>query len=475
MRFEVIFKHLGVVLLFNAIFMFIAAAISIILKETSALALLYSGLICLIFSLFPLVFSEKTQQIQFTEGLTIVVFGWLVTCISGVLPYIMWGGEFNLINAWFESVSGFTTTGSTILTDIETLPKGILFWRSSTQWIGGLGIIIFVLAILPKTASSSIYNAEVSSMTKLSFQLNNKKLLQVLIVVYVSLTFAQTTALTFAGMSIYDAINHSFTTISTGGFSTKNNSIAWFNSLWIELIIVFFMVLSALHFGLIYGTFTRKKNNLFRSEIVKALLFIWMGSTLAITLKLYWEGSYPFWEALRLSIFQVTSLGSNTGYATIDTAHWPMFTQLVLLYLMFQTGMSGSTSGGLKFDRIFIFFKLLRKQIRLLQHPRGIFITKINNQRINEQLEQQTLVFIVVYIMIFLASSLILSLMNIDGMTAFSASLTAISNCGPGFGEVSSMGNFSQIPSFGKFVLSINMLLGRLEVINVLALIVLRR
>ncbi len=475
MRFEVIFKHLGIVLLFNAIFLFLAALISIYLKETSALALSYSALICFIFSVFPLVFSDKSTPIEFTEGLFIVVFGWLVTCLSGALPYIMWGGEFSIINAWFESVSGFTTTGSTILTEIESLPKGILFWRSSTQWIGGLGIIIFVLAILPKTSSSSIYNAEVSSITKMNFPFNNKKLLQALILVYVGLTLAQSVSLTFAGMSLYDAINHSFTTISTGGFSTKNNSIAWYQNLWIELIIVVFMVLSALHFGLIYGTFTRKHNNLFRSDIVRALLFIWLASTLIIAGKLTWEGSYSFWSALRHALFQVTSLGSNTGFATVDTVQWPFFTQLLLLYLMFQTGMSGSTSGGLKFDRIFIFFKIVQKQIRSLQHPRGIFTIKISGQRIDEKLEQQTMVFLLLYIFIFSASSFILSLMNIDGMTAFSASITAISNCGPGFGEVGSMGNFAGVPDLGKFVLTINMLLGRLEVMNVLALFVLRR
>lgn len=475
MRFEVIFKHLAFVLLMNSVLMMVSFFISLYYHETSTSALLYSTLICLIFSIFPLLFYEKTDSIQYNEGLAIIVFGWLLTCVAGMLPYIMWGGEFTLVNAFFESVSGFTTTGSTILTDVESLPMGILFWRSSTQWIGGIGIILVVLLILPSTKTTGIFNSEVNDITKMIFNVSARKTINILVLVYIGLTFSQTLLLMASGMGFFDAINHSFTTISTGGFSTKNLSILSYDSFWIEMIITLFMFLSAIHFGLIYATFIGNRINLFTSSLVRAFAATFAIASLAIALKLYLAGDFGFWVALRHAVFQVVSLGSSTGFASIDTLHWPIFTQFVLMYITFQNGMSGSTAGGIKFDRIFIFFKLLGKQFKLLRHPKGIFITKIDNIVIREQLEQQTLVFMVLFIFITLASAIILSMMNIDGMTSFSAAVTAMSNCGPGFGGVSNLGNFSAIPDAGKLLLSFNMLLGRLEIMNILAFFMLIR
>ncbi len=477
MKKEIIIKHLGFVLLLNSVFLFVSFFISLFLHETSTIALLFSALICAIFGIFPLIFVERTQYISFSEGLTIVVFGWLITCIVGMLPYIMWGGEFTLINAWFESVSGFTTTGSTILNEIEGLPKGILFWRSATHWIGGIGVILFILLILPQSKGHriTIYNTEISSLSKMNFRFKARKIVHILAIVYISLTLLETIALMLLGMNFFDAINHSFATIATGGFSTKNLSIAAFNNIGIEIIIMIFMILSGIHFGLIYGTITLKKENLFRSSLVRSFVLVMFIGILLVTLKLYFYGSYDFWSSLRYASFQVISLGTTTGFATEDTAHWPIFTQMILIYFTIQCATSGSTSGGLKFDRVFIFFKLVGKQIKLLKHPNGIFISKFDGKKIDEKLELQTLVFISLYITVFFITTIILSAMNIDGMTAFSASIATIGNVGPGFEKVSSLGNFSSIPDLGKFVLSINMLLGRLEIFNILALIMIKK
>jgi len=476
MKKEIIIKHLGYVLLINSVFLFISFLISWYLNEESAVPLLFSAIISVIIGGFPLIFVEPTESISFAEGLTIVVLGWLLTCLAGTLPYVMWGGEFTFANALFESVSGFTTTGSTILNNIEDLPKGILFWRSSTHWIGGIGIILFVLLILPqkKGAKINIYNAEISDLSKLNFRYKLKKIVRILAIVYVSLTFLETIILYFFGMSLFDAINHSFATIATGGFSTKNLSIAAFNNVGIEMVITFFMLVSGIHFGLIAGTIIGRKENVFKSSVVKAYLSVMLIGTLLVAIKLYYSGYYDWWNSLRYASFQVISLGTTTGFATADTPNWPIFARIILIYFTIQCAMVGSTSGGLKFDRIYMLFKLIGKQIKLLKHPNGVFVTKMDGKPISEQLEQQTTVFILLYIFTFFMTTFILTSMNIDGMTAFSASIATIGNVGPGFGDVSSLGNFGNLPDAAKYVLSLNMLLGRLEIFNVLSLFMLR-
>ena len=476
-RVEVIIKFIGFVLLFNAVFLLIASSISIYHKETSILPLLFSGLICVIFGLFPFIFVEQQDDINFSEGLVIVVSGWLITCLTGMLPYLMWGGEFSLINAWFESVSGFTTTGSSILNDIESLPYGLLFWRSSTHWIGGVGVIMFVLLILPQATSSrlTLLNAEMSELSKYNFKYKARKIIRILIIVYIGLTLVQSLVLTYAGMSLFDAVNHSFATIATGGFSTKNLSVASFNSPVIETIIIFFMILSGIHFGLLYRTFTFQKENIFRSSTVRAFILILLSGVVFVSAKLYLSDVYGFWDSIRYGAFQVISLGTTTGFATADSAHWPAFTHIILIYFTIQCAMVGSTSGGLKFDRIFLFFKSVRKQLILLQHPRAVVAVKINNRHISENLELLTLVFIILYLFTLFITTMVLTFFNIDLYTAFSASIATIGNVGPGFGDVSSLSNYASIPAPGKFMLTINMILGRLEIFNIIALLMIRK
>ena len=477
MRKEVVIKFIGYVLLFNAVFLFIASAISIFNNESSTIPLLFSGLICVIFGFFPFIFVEDHNEISFSEGLAIVVGGWLITCLIGMLPYIMWGGEFTLINAWFESVSGFSTTGSSILNNIEALPKGLLFWRSATHWIGGVGVIMFVLLILPHATSTrlTLLNAEMSELSKYNFRYKARKIVHVLVIVYVGLTLVQTILLVFAGMNVFDAVNHSFATIATGGFSTKNTSVAFFDSALIDGIIMFFMVLSGIHFGLLYGTFTLKRENIFVSPVVKAFLIVLLAGVVLVSGKLYISETYGFWNSIRYGAFQVISLGTTTGFATADSAPWPAFTHIILIYFTIQCAMVGSTSGGLKFDRIYLFFKSLKRQLKLLQHPKAIIALKINRRVVSEHLETLTLVFIVLYFLTLFITTIGLTALDVDLYTAFSASIATIGNVGPGFGEVSSLSNFASIPSAGKFLLTLNMLLGRLEIFNIIALLMIKK
>ncbi len=472
MRKEAIIKYVGHVLLFNAFFLYVSALISYFLNETSFVPLFYSGLVCTILGLFPLIFTEKIDEIRFSEGLAISVFGWFITCVVGMLPYVMWGGEFTFVNAFFESVSGYTTTGSTILNEIETLPKGILFWRSSTHWIGGMGVILFVLLILPeaKGLRSSLYKTEVSNLSRMNFKTKARQIARIIGIVYISLTLLETLILWWLGMTLFDAINHSMSTIATGGFSTKNASMAHYNNFWMELTIVVFMVLSSLHFGMLYVTIIGKKPNLFHSKSVRSYFLLIGIGILAVAYKLHDADLYSITDSLRHSLFQVTSLVSTTGFATVDTSVWPIFAIIILIYFTIQGSMVGSTAGGFKFDRIYLFFQTLKKQLRLIQHPQGVFASKIDNEIVDKEIEIQTLTFLVLYFLTFFIVTVVLTFMDIDGLTAFSASIASIANVGPGFSEIGSLGNYSALPVAAKYLLTFEMLLGRLEIMNILAL-----
>ena len=472
MRREAIIKYIGYVLLFNSLFLYVSAIISFYLNETSFVPLFYSGLVCIILGLFPLIFTERIDEVRFSEGLAISVTGWFITCIVGMLPYLMWGGEFTFANAFFESVSGYTTTGSTILNEIESLPKGILFWRSSTHWIGGMGVILFVLLILPQARGlrSSLYKTELSNLSRMNFKTKARHIARIIGIVYISLTFLETIILWSLGMTFFDAICHSMSTIATGGFSTKNTSMAFYNNIWMEMTIVVFMVLSSLHFGMLYITMIGRKPNLFNSNSVRSYFLLIFIGILAVVFKLYFDNTYDLLDALRHSLFQVTSLVSTTGFATVDTSVWPVFTVIILIYFTIQGSMVGSTAGGFKFDRIYLFFQILMKQLRLIKHPQGVFASKIDEEVVEKEVELQTLNFLLIYILTFFIVTVILTFMNIDGLTAFSASIASIANVGPGFGEVGSLGNYSALPDAAKYVLSFEMLLGRLEIMNILAL-----
>jgi len=472
MRIEIVLRYIGLVLIFNAIFLFVSFLLSLYLSETTDIPLLYSTLIALIFGLFPIIYVQPTNYVTILEGISIVVFGWITTCLVGSLPYILWGGEFSIINSWFESVSGFTTTGSTIVNDIEALPKSLLFWRSSTHWIGGIGIILFILLILPESNTSklTLLNTEMSKLAKSDFKYRAKEIIKILLYVYLGLTILETVLLKVAGMTFFDAINHSFATIATGGFSTRNLSIASFHNISIEIIIMIFMVLSGIHFGLTFNTILGKKNNIFNSPIIKAYLLFLFTGIVFVSIKLFFTGTYTWWEAVRYSAFQVISLGTTTGFATADTVNWPGFTQIILIYFTIQCATAGSTSGGLKFDRVFIFFKAVAKQIKMIQHPRAVILLKVGGKSIDENMENHTMIFIIFYLFIIFITTLLLSFLNIDIITAFSSSAATIGNVGPGFGDVGSLGNYSDLPSLGKFILTINMLLGRLEIFGIISL-----
>lgn len=466
MRPEIVMRYLGFILLFNALFMLISSVISLAQAESSFYSLLFSSTVGFLFGVFPLIFVSSTPKITNQEGLFIVVFGWLLSCLVGVLPYVLWGGPFSFTNAWFESVSGFTTTGASILSDIESVPKGLLFWRASTHWLGGVGIIVFVLAVMPSagTAVMILYRSEASALAMDNFRYRTQKTLMIILYVYVGLTVLEAIALLCVGVSLFDAITHSFATIATGGFSTKNTSIAHFNSPAVETIIMIFMLLSGIHFGLLFLFVIGKFRKLYESTIVRYyLLSILLGVT--VVGAILYGGIYErLTDALRYSAFQVITVATSTGFANADSSIWPPLSQLVLLFFTLQCACAGSTSGGIKVDRIVLFGKALRRRIMNLIHPKGVFVVKVDGAAVEDQAVESALVYILLYLGVILASTLCITAFGVDLLTAFSGVAAAMGNVGPGFGSVGSMSNYGNLSGPVKWVLTIDMLLGRLEI-----------
>ncbi len=470
MRPYIVFRYTGLVLLLNAVFLFLSCGVSALESDTALFSLLYSGMISALLGLFPIFFVPPTKEISNREGLTIVVASWLLACLVGTIPYILWGGEFTFTNAWFESVSGFTTTGSSILTNIEAVPPGLLFWRASTHWIGGIGIIIFVLALIPTMGKAGLvlYRTEMTSLAAENFHYRTQRTLQILVFVYVGLTLAETVGLLFCGMDLFDAITHAFATVATGGFSPKNLSVAYYNSVAVEVVIMVFMVLSGMHFGLLFLVFQGRLRDLWESVVVRYYLSALVAGVLVTAWSVHAK-QYPHWaEALRYAAFQVISLGTSTGFATADTNVWPPLAQLILIFFTLQCACAGSTSGGIKTDRMVIFWKSFVKRISKIRHPRAVITPKLDGLLLDGEILETNLLYIALYMLIVFLSTVALTAFDVDLLTAFTGSATAMGNVGPGFGVVGSMSNFSQIPDAGKWVLSATMLLGRLEIFGLI-------
>ena len=478
MRYSVVIRYIGIVELVLAAFMLMSATISYVSNVDSSYApLVMSSLLTLLLGAFPLIFVPRTDRISQKEGYCIVVGSWIVSSVVGMVPYLMWGGEFTIINAWFESVSGFTTTGASILNNIEALPRGLLFWRMSTCWIGGIGVVMFALVILPSIGKSKMMlsNVEISSLARDNFNYRTQTLVRIIISVYVGVTIITTIALKLGGMCWFDAVCHAMSACSTCGFSTKNLSIGYFNSATLEFILMCAMAIAGIHFGLIYGTITRKPNNVFRSEITRTYFVMMGAAALLIAFSLWIADIYPtIFASLRHSLFQVVSLTTTTGFATADCNTWTPFAIMILLFCSIVCGCAGSTAGGLKVDRLVLAIKMLRNKLRSQQHPNAIFRTKIDGVAQDQDMLNTVMVYIVAFMLLILTGTFINTLFGCDLLTGFSASLACASNVGPGFGEVGTLDNYSALPMIVKMNLSFIMLFGRLEIFGLIQLFFIR-
>lgn len=478
MRVHVVIRYIGMVLVFLALFMLASAGVSLVNDHDSALyPLLLSSFVTAILGLFPLIFVDRAEEIKTKEGYAIVVGSWLVACIVGMFPYLVWGGEFSLVNAWFESVSGFTTTGASILNDIEFLPRGLLFWRSATTWIGGIGVVMFALVILPSMGRSRqmLYNVELSTIAKDNFHYRSREIMRILVFVYVGLTLVTTLLLKLSGMCWFDAATHAMSACGTSGFSTKNASVAFFDNPTIELVMMGAMALSGIHFGVLYATLTGRRNNIFRSEIVRVYIGMMLIASMIIAANLFSDGIYPtFMESLRHASFQVVSITTTSGFATADTNLWPSLAIILLIFCSVVCGCAGSTSGGIKVDRLVIAAKVIRNRVKLQQHPTAVITTKTDGTVQGDNVLNLVLTFIVAYILLALAGTVVYAMFGCDIMTSFTASIACIGNVGPGFGEVGSLDNYSQLPTILKLNSTLLMLVGRLEIFGFIQLFFLR-
>ena len=466
------------VLQFIAAFMFLSAVVSWLNDYDSAYyPLLLSSFITALLGTFPLLFVERVEEISIKEGYGIVVGSWLVACIVGMFPYLIWGGEFTMINAWFESVSGFTTTGASILNDIEYLPRGLLFWRSSSAWIGGVGVVMFALVILPSMGKSRhmLSNVEISTIARDNFHYRSKVIFRILISLYTSFTLITTIALKYAGMTWFDAVTHAMTSCGTCGFSTKNSSIAFWDNPWIEVILIVAMTLSAIHFGILYATITGRKNNIFRSEVVRTFIGMMLIISLMIAVSLVAADIYPdFGTAMRHAAFQVVSISTTSGFATADTNTWTPLAIMLLIFCSVICGCAGSTSGGMKVDRLLIASKVIRNRMKIQLHPNAVIRTKVDGIVQEESTQSLVMTFIVAYIMLVILGTVVYTLFGCDLITGVTASISCISNVGPGFGEIGSMDNFSELPGVLKLNSTLLMLIGRLEIFGFIQLLFIR-
>ena len=468
MDIKVISKNVGQALLVSALFMFLSLIVSVANGKDSALGpLAISFIITFIVGIFPFIFVRRSDAISLQDGYMIIILSWFLSFIFGMLPYVLWGGEFNFINAWFESVSGYTTTGSTILTDVERLPKSLLFWRSSTHFIGGLGVVVFLLLIIPDASPfrMRLTNIELSSLSREGYRFRTIKTVHVIAFVYIGLALAETLCLMLAGMPFFDALNHSFSTVATGGFSTKNLSIAYFDSAAVDIIVIVFMLLSSIHFGLLFGIFATRSLKPFMHPVIKFFLGTFAVFAVFVTISLMASGTYDSWGcALRDGAFQVASFLSTSGFATADNASWPVFANILLLYAAFQCGCSGSTTGGVKSDRIYIVLKSVARQIKQNLHPSSVIQIRVGNHFVKDNEAFSAVLYIVFYLLILLFSFAFLVLCGVDVTEAFSGVLSSLGNAGPALDSLSTMGNYSAQPAVAKFIYSVDMIFGRLEI-----------
>lgn len=423
----------------------------------------------------PTLFIHAKKLFFDQEGFVIVALIWLLFCLFGSLPFFFSGHFGGFVDALFEITSGFTTTGASILTEVESLPKGILFWRSFSSWLGGMGVLMFTLAFLPNTGerTQSLLRAETPGPVTNKLVPRTAKSSKILYTIYISLTCLETLCLTLAGMPFFDALLHSFATICTGGFSTRNLSVGAYGSPAIEIIVTVFMLLAALNFVVYFLLVTRRLAKIFLSDELRYFLGIVAAAIVLITLSLLFTpgmAQMPLGDTIRTVSFQVASILTTTGFATADFNLWPQFTHIIFLLLMVVGGCSGSTAGGIKVSRSLLLLRCIRRDLRKISHPRAVKVVKLDGNGVDNASLDRVMTFFACYVFIVAFSCLVLSLENFSFLTTVSSVFACIGNIGPGLDMVGPMSNFSAFSDPSKLLLSLCMLIGRLEIFPVLML-----
>lgn len=462
---------LGRMLGVEALLLLFPMLVSILYREEGWKAFLVtSAILAFLYLLFGRK-KPKDSTIYGKDGFVIIASAWILWSLFGALPFWFSRSIPSYVDAFFETVSGFTTTGSTILTDIAALPKGMNFWRCFTHWIGGMGVLVLVMVVVSLEDKNSMHlmRAEVPGPETDKLVPKARDTAKILYGMYLTLTIVQVLFLLAGGMDLYDSIIHAFSTAGTGGFNNRNNSVAYYDSAYIDGVITVFMILFGINFNMYYFLLLKKFKAVFSNEEMKTYLGIILGATALITMNLLnMYGS--IFKAFRYAIFQVAAVITTTGFATADFNVWPEFSKMILLGVMVIGACAGSTGGGMKISRILIMLKCIGRELKRLLHPKSVNIVKVNGKKVSEDTIQGVYVYFVAYIAIFIVSLLLISLNNFDFATTFSGVLTAMSNVGPGISKVGPIENFSIFTDFSKIVLCLDMLIGRLEIFPFLML-----
>ncbi len=470
---KLLLHTIGSLLFFEAVFMAIATIVAYSYGGSDVKPLLFSSVITFTVALCSYFFIKKDPNAQFEkrEGYLFVTFIWILFSLFGTLPFIIGGYTVSFIDAFFESMSGFTATGSTIFTDVEALPHGILLWRSIMCWLGGMGIIILSLAILPifGIGGMQLYAAEIPGPTKTKLHPRIAQTAKLLWGIYALLTIAQTILLKYCGdMDLFNAVCHSFSTISACGSSTKNAGITYWNSPFIQYVVMFFMFVTGINYGVIYTTMKGDLKKLYQNEELRFYFFFVVGFSLIVTIGLLFTENMGVEESARTASFQVVSLLSGTAFTTVNYLNWTPFLWSLLLFIMLIGGCAGSATSGLKVVRVSLLLKNSYYEFKRLLHPNAVMPVKFNKKVVSPQIITNILAFVVLYALIIIVSILIFTAIGLNFDESITSSITFMSNVGPGLGQFGPAGNYSQFPEAAKCYASFLMLVGRLEIFTVL-------
>ena len=471
-----IVKVLGMILIMESFFILLASAVSFIYHEPDSKYLLISVGLSLLFGLilvFSGNFAEKSNVVGKRDSFFTVTVAWLLFSLFGSIPFFISGSIPSFTNAFFETMSGFTTTGSSILTNVESMPHGLMFWRCMTQWLGGLGVVVFTLALLPLYGggASQLFDAETTGLFHDKFRPRVVEVAKRIWGIYMAFTLVLILLFYLGPMELYDAICHAMTTISTGGYSTKQNSIAYWGSTYLEFVVIIFMIIGAINFSLYYFLFKKNFKRVLHDEEVRWFLSIIVVATVIIMVGLgVTNQEMGHFESFRNSLFHVVSLVTTTGFSTQDYIAWGPFFWLILLVLMVICGCAGSTSGGLKVIRVVVLVKNALNEFGRLIHPRAIIPVRLNGHVLSIDIVQRLLAFAFLYLVVILFAVMALLFVGMGFDEAVGAAITALGNVGPGLGNYGPSGSFAELSDVAKWILSFLMLVGRLELFTVLIL-----
>ena len=471
MNYSIVLYILGCVLKFESAFLVLPALVGLIYREHASVSYLAVAVLCLILGVLLTHKKPRSTNLYTREGFVAVALSWIIMSIFGAIPFVLTGDIPFYVDALFETISGFTTTGSSILTDVESISKASLFWRSFSHWIGGMGVFVFIMAILPMMGGSTmnLMKAESPGPSVSKLVPHVKDTAKILYGIYIAITICEATILRALGMPLFDSLTTTFGTVGTGGFGIRNDSIAGYSPA-IQITITVFMILSGINYTAYFYILTGKIKELFKIEEVRWYLAIIFGSVAVITWNV--RSLYPtFSETLSHAFFQVGSIITTTGYATTDFDLWPALSKTLLVTLMFIGACAGSTSGGIKVSRILILLKTIRKELSLIIHPRQVKKIRMDGHPVDHETLRSANVFLVVYFVLLLTSMLLISVDEFDFSTNFTSVVTVLNNIGPGLNLVGPTQNFSIFSPFSKFVLMFDMLAGRLELFPMMILL----